>query len=73
MAGATVTFEPGAHGLAYAFTGHTLIITACCGRMHRESRTSEEIRRCDGHHIEPKAKHWHAAAPTTSMTHIAIL
>jgi 4-carboxymuconolactone decarboxylase len=33
----------------------------------------EEIRRGDVVRIPPNTKHWHGAAPTTSMAHIAIV
>jgi quercetin dioxygenase-like cupin family protein len=37
-----------------------------------EKRSSKEIRPGDVVHFEPGEKHWHGAAPTTSVTHIAI-
>jgi quercetin dioxygenase-like cupin family protein len=32
----------------------------------------EEVRPGDVVWFEPREKHWHGAAPTTAMTHIAI-
>jgi len=52
--------------------GQTLIITAGCGRVQREGEPVEEIRPGDVVWIPPGVKHWHGAAPTTAMTHIAI-
>jgi quercetin dioxygenase-like cupin family protein len=66
-AGNAVTFEPGAHPL-----GQILIITMGCGRAQREGGPIEEIRPGDVVIFAPGEKHWHGAAPTTAMTHIAI-
>jgi quercetin dioxygenase-like cupin family protein len=52
--------------------GQTLIVTAGCGRVQREGGPIEEIRPGDVVWIPPGVKHWHGAAPTTAMTHIAI-
>jgi quercetin dioxygenase-like cupin family protein len=52
--------------------GQTLIVTAGYGRVQREGGPVEEIRPSDVVWIPPGVKHWHGAAPTTAMTHIAI-
>ena len=52
--------------------GQTLIVTAGCGRAQREGGPIEEIRPGDVVWFPPNEKHWHGAAPTTAMTHIAI-
>ncbi|HUB95239.1 MAG TPA: cupin domain-containing protein [Stellaceae bacterium] len=71
--GASVTFEPGARTAWHAHPlGQTLIVTAGCGRVQRWGGPVEEIRSGDVVWIPPKEKHWHGAAPTTAMTHIAI-
>jgi len=71
--GASVTFEPGARTMWHTHPlGQTLIITAGCGRVQRWTGPIEEIRPCDVVWIPPGEKHWHGAAPTTAMTHIAI-
>jgi quercetin dioxygenase-like cupin family protein len=71
--GASVTFEPGARTAWHTHPlGQTLIVTAGCGRTQREGGPIEEIRPGDVVWIAPKEKHWHGAAPTTAMTHIAI-
>lgn len=72
--GASVTFEPGARTAWHAHAlGQTLIVTAGCGRVQRWGGPIEEIRPGDVVWIEPGEKHWHGAAPTTAMTHIAIV
>ena len=73
VAGATVTFEPGARTAWHTHPlGQTLIVTAGSGRVQREGGAIEEIRPGDIVWFEPNEKHWHGAAPTTAMTHIAI-
>jgi quercetin dioxygenase-like cupin family protein len=73
VAGAAVTFEPGArtawptHPL-----GQTLIVTAGVGRVQREGGLVEEIRPGDVVWFAPGERHWHGASPTTAMTHIAV-
>ena len=72
--GANVTFEPGARTAWHAHAlGQTLIVTAGCGRVQRWDGPIEEIRPGDVVWIAPGEKHWHCAAPTTAMTHIAIV
>jgi quercetin dioxygenase-like cupin family protein len=73
VAGAVVTFEPGARTAWHTHPlGQTLIVTAGCGRAQREGGPVEEIRPGDVVWFEPGEKHWHGAAPTTAVTHIAI-
>ena len=72
-AGASVTFEPGARTAWHTHPlGQTLIVTAGAGRAQREGGPIEEIRPGDVVQFAPNEKHWHGAAPTTAMTHIAI-
>ncbi len=72
-AGNAVTFEPGARTAWHTHPlGQTLIVTAGCGRAQREGGPIEEIRPGDVVWFAPGEKHWHGAAPTTAMTHIAI-
>jgi len=72
-AGASVTFEPGARTAWHTHPlGQTLIVTAGCGRIQREGGPIEEIHPGDVIWFPPGEKHWHGAAPTTAMTHIAI-
>jgi quercetin dioxygenase-like cupin family protein len=73
VAGASVTFEPGARTAWHTHPlGQTLIVTVGCGRAQREGGPMEEIRPGDVIWFAPGEKHWHGAAPTTAMTHIAI-
>jgi quercetin dioxygenase-like cupin family protein len=73
VAGASVTFEPGARTAWHTHPlGQTLIVIAGCGRAQREGGPIEEIRPGDVISFAPGEKHWHGAAPTTAMTHIAI-
>lgn len=71
--GICVTFEPGARTLWHTHPlGQNLIVTAGCGRVQRWGGPVEEIRPGDVVWFAPGEKHWHGAAPTTAMTHIAI-
>lgn len=73
VAGANVTFEPGARTAWHTHPlGQTLIVTAGCGRVQRWGGPLEEIRPGDVVQIAANEKHWHGAAPTTAMSHIAI-
>ncbi|WP_413990075.1 cupin domain-containing protein [Labrys okinawensis] len=73
VGGAIVTFEPGARTAWHTHPlGQTLIVTAGCGRTQREGGPVQEIRAGDIVWFEPGESHWHGAAPTTAMTHIAI-
>ena len=72
--GANVTFEPAARTAWHAHAlGQTLIVTAGCGRVQCWGGPVEEIHPGDVIWIPPGEKHWHGAAPTTAMTHIAIV
>jgi quercetin dioxygenase-like cupin family protein len=71
--GAYVTFEPCARSDWHAHPlGQTLIVIAGCGLHQRWGGPIEEIRPGDVVTVGPDEKHWHGAAPTTAMTHIAI-
>lgn len=73
VAGATVTFEPGARTAWHTHPlGQTLIVTAGLGWVQREGGPVEEIRPGDIIWFPPGEKHWHGGTPTTSVTHIAI-
>ena len=73
VAGAAVTFEPGARTVWHTHPlGQTLIVTAGFGRVQREGGPIEEIRPGDVVWFPPGEKHWHGASPTTALTHIAI-
>jgi quercetin dioxygenase-like cupin family protein len=73
VAGALVTFEPGARTAWHTHPlGQTLVVTAGFGWVQREGGPVEEIRPGDVVWFPPGEKHWHGATPTTGMSHIAI-
>jgi quercetin dioxygenase-like cupin family protein len=62
VAGAIVTFEPGARTAWHTHPlGQTLIVTAGCGRAQRWGDPIEEIRPGDIIWFAPGEKHWHGA------------
>ena len=70
---ASVTFEPGARTAWHTHPlGQTLIVTAGGGRAQRWGGPIEDIRPGDVIWFAPGEKHWHGAATTTAVTHIAI-
>ena len=72
--GALVTFEPGARTAWHTHPlGQILIVTAGTGRVQRWSDPVDEIRKGDVVWIPPGQKHWHGAAPNSSVAHIAIV
>jgi 4-carboxymuconolactone decarboxylase len=71
--GGLVTFEPGARSAWHTHPfGQILIVTAGAGRVQNWGGPIQEIRPGDVVWIPAGVKHWHGAAPTTGMTHIAI-
>jgi len=71
--GSLVTFEPGARTAWHMHPlGQILIVTAGVGRVQRWSDPIDEIRQGDVVWIPAGQKHWHGAAPDSSMAHIAI-
>jgi len=73
VAGASVTFEPGARTAWHTHPlGQTLIVMAGCGRAGHWGGSVEEIRPGDVVWFPPGEKHWHGASSTVAMTHIAI-
>lgn len=73
VAGASVTFKPGARTAWHTHPlGQTLIVTFGCGRVQREGGPIEEIHPGDIVWFPPGEKHWHGASRDTAMTHIAI-
>jgi 4-carboxymuconolactone decarboxylase len=71
--GATVTFERAARTAWHTHPlGQTLMVTAGVGRVQRWGDPAEEIHPGDVVWIAPGQKHWHGAAPNSSMTHVAI-
>ena len=73
IAGNQVTFEPGARTAWHTHPlGQTLVITAGCGWVQREGGPVEEVRPGDVVWFPPGEKHWHGAAATTAMSHLAV-
>jgi quercetin dioxygenase-like cupin family protein len=73
VAGALVTFEPGARTAWHTHPlGQTLIVMTGLGWVQRENGPVEEIRPGDVVWFEPGEKHWHGASAATAMSHIAI-
>ena len=71
--GISVTFEPSARTAWHTHPlGQILIVTAGSGRAQHWGGPIEDIRPGDVIWFAPGEKHWHGAAPTTAMTHIAI-
>jgi quercetin dioxygenase-like cupin family protein len=73
VAGALVTFEPGARTAWHTHPlGQTLIVTTGLGLDQREGGPIEAIRPGDVVWFPLSEKHWHGPSPTTAMSHIAI-
>lgn len=73
IGGAFVTFEPGARTAWHTHPlGQTLIVTAGSGWVQREGGPIEAINVGDIVWIPPGLKHWHGAAASSGMTHVAI-
>ena len=73
-AGSLVTFDAGAHSAWHTHpTGQVLIVTAGTGRVQQWGQPVDEIRVGDVVRIPPNVKHWHGAAPATSMAHISVV
>lgn len=69
----TVTFAPGARTAWHTHPlGQLLIITSGLGLAQRWGGPIEQIRPGDIVWFPPGEKHWHGAAPSSSMTHIGI-
>ena len=70
---AYVTFEPGARSAWHTHpTGQYLVVTAGIGFTQEWGKPVQEIRPGDIVWCPPGVKHWHGAAPTTAITHIAV-
>ena len=73
VAGASVTFEPGARTAWHTHPlGQTLVVLTGCGWARRWGGPVEEIRPGDVVVFPPGEKHWHGATATTAMTHLAV-
>ena len=73
LSASSVHFTPGARTAWHTHpNGQTIYVTEGIGRCQREGGPVEEIRPGDRVYFEPGENHWHGAAPTRLMTHIAI-
>lgn len=71
--GAYVTFAPGARSAWHTHpAGQRLVVTAGVGLVQEWGQPVQVIRPGDVVNCPPGVKHWHGAAPTTAMTHLAV-
>jgi 4-carboxymuconolactone decarboxylase len=71
--GASVTFEPGARTAWHVHPlGQTLVVTAGTGWVQQWRQPAQRITQSDVVSIPPGVKHWHGAAVSTALTHIAV-
>lgn len=70
---AYVTFEPGARSAWHTHPrGQYLVVTAGMGLTQEWGKPVQDIRTGDVVWCPPGVKHWHGAAPTSSLTHLAV-
>jgi quercetin dioxygenase-like cupin family protein len=70
---ALVTFEAGARTAWHTHPlGQTLYVVSGVGRAQTWGGSVREIRAGDTIWFPPGEKHWHGAAPTTAMVHLAM-
>jgi quercetin dioxygenase-like cupin family protein len=73
VAGAIVTFEPGARSAWHTHPlGQVLIVISGLGWTQQEDGEVEVMRPGDVVQCPPNVRHWHGATPATSCTHVAI-
>ena len=73
MSGALVTFEPSARSAWHTHpVGQVLVVTTGLGWVQREGGPVEVMRPGDVVLIPPGLRHWHGAAATTGVTHMAL-
>ena len=71
--GGIVSFAAGARTAWHSHPlGQTLIVTSGSGWVQQWGQPARKITQGDMVWIPPKVKHWHGAAKTEAMTHIAI-
>jgi quercetin dioxygenase-like cupin family protein len=71
--GAIVKFEAGARTAWHSHPlGQTLIVVSGRGLVQSEGDAIQEILPGDVVWIPPNERHWHGAAPDSSMAHVAI-
>ena len=73
LSAASVRFTPGARTAWHTHpNGQTIYVTEGVGLVQRRGGTIELIRPGDRVFFEPREEHWHGAAPTRFMTHLAM-
>lgn len=71
--GGLVTFEPGARSAWHTHpAGQQLVVTSGVGLTQEWGKPVQVIRPGDVVWCPPGVKHWHGAAPSTGMTHLAV-
>lgn len=74
LTASSVHFTPGARTAWHSHpNGQTIFVTEGVGLAQRRGGPIEVIRPGDRVFFEPGEDHWHGAAPTRFMTHIAML
>jgi quercetin dioxygenase-like cupin family protein len=73
VSAASVHFTPGARTAWHTHpNGQTIFVLEGEGRCQRRGGPVETIRPGDRVYFEPGEEHWHGAAPTRFMAHIAM-
>lgn len=71
--GAWVTFEPGARSAWHTHpAGQRLVVLSGVGLTQEWGKAVQVIRPGDVVWCPPGVKHWHGAAASTAMTHLAV-
>lgn len=71
--GAYVTFAPGARSAWHIHpSGQRLVVVAGTGLVQEWGKPVQELHPGDTVWCPPGVRHWHGAAPGTSMTHLAV-
>ncbi len=74
VSASSVHFTPGARTAWHTHpNGQTIYVLEGIGSAQRRGGSVEVIRPGDRVFFEPGEEHWHGAAPTRFMTHLAIL
>jgi quercetin dioxygenase-like cupin family protein len=74
LSASSVHFTPGARTAWHTHpNGQTIFVTEGVGLAQRRGGPIEVIRPGDRVFFEPAEVHWHGAAPTRFMTHLAML
>ena len=74
LSASSVHFTPGARTAWHTHpNGQTIYVTEGVGLAQRRGGRVEVIRPGDRVFFEPDEEHWHGAAPTRFMTHLAML